>query len=85
MQKTKNRSGAVWRQAQRRVSAALRKWEPATEEVREALENLQKRVIAAAGVASQSQVLEISREMSRLSKKVDGLVGKRPNHTADRN
>lgn len=47
-------------------------------QVRRRLDQLQQRVVAAAGVASQSQVKEINRELSRLSKKIDTLLGKRP-------
>jgi polyhydroxyalkanoate synthesis regulator phasin len=50
----------------------------ATAEVRKKLDGLQTRVIEATGVASQSQVKAIGKEIARLSKKVDGLVGKKP-------
>lgn len=51
-------------------------------EVRKRVEDLQTRmgefqarVVEAAGVASQSQLKDLSRELHRLSKKVDALVG----------
>ncbi len=49
----------------------------ASEQLRRRLEELQSRVVEAAGVASQAQVQQLSRELSRLSKKVDALVGKK--------
>ncbi len=49
--------------------------EKATSEVKKRLDGLQAKVIEASGVASQSQVKELSRELGRLSKKLDGLVG----------
>ena len=52
-------------------------------EVRKRIDHLQSRVIAASGVASQAQVREISRELSRLSKKLDGLLGKKSRPTAN--
>lgn len=47
-------------------------------ELKKRLDGLQTRVVEAAGVASQSQVKAISRELTRLSKKLDTLVGKKP-------
>jgi hypothetical protein len=47
----------------------------ATVEVRKRLEDLQSRVLYATGVASASQVKEINRELSRLGKKLDALLG----------
>ena len=41
------------------------------------LDGLQNRVVEAAGVASQSQVKALSRELNKLSKKLDALAGKR--------
>jgi len=41
------------------------------------LDVLQTRVVEAVGVASQAQVKEINRELAKLSKKLDTLVGKR--------
>lgn len=46
-------------------------------QVRKRLDHLQARVVQAAGVASQAQVREINRELSKLSKKVESLVHKR--------
>jgi len=49
----------------------------ASVEVRKRLDTLHARVIEVSGVASQNQVREISREINRLSKKVDSLAGKK--------
>jgi polyhydroxyalkanoate synthesis regulator phasin len=46
-------------------------------EVRKQAESFQNRVIQAAGVATQSQIKALSRELSKLSKKVDALVEKK--------
>jgi len=46
-------------------------------EVRKQAESLQNRVIQAAGVATQSQIKHLSRELSKLSKKLDALVEKK--------
>ena len=40
--------------------------------------SLQARVVQATGVATQAQVKEINRELGKLSKKLDGLIGRRP-------
>lgn len=48
--------------------------EDTTAEVKKALDGLQHRVVEAVGVASQAQVGEIKRELSKLSKKLDALV-----------
>jgi hypothetical protein len=42
------------------------------------LDQLQTRVVKAVGVASQAQIRELTRELSKLSKKLDSLIGKRP-------
>lgn len=52
--------------------------EDTTQGVKKALDGLQARVVTATGVASTSQVNEIKRELVKLSKKIDGLVGKKP-------
>jgi hypothetical protein len=46
-------------------------------QVRRRWGDLQSRVVEATGVATQAQVKEITREIGRLSKKVDSLIGKR--------
>ena len=46
-------------------------------EVRKQAETLQNRLIQAAGVATQSQIRVLTRELSKLSKKVDALVDKK--------
>jgi hypothetical protein len=45
--------------------------------VRKQAESFQNRVIQAAGVATQSQIKVLTRELSKLSKKVDALVEKK--------
>ena len=49
----------------------------ATTEVQKRLNVLQTRVIESVGVASQAQVNQINRELVKLSKKLDTLVGKK--------
>ena len=49
----------------------------ASVEVRKRLDTLHARVIEVSGAASQNQIKEISREINRLSKKVDSLTGKK--------
>jgi hypothetical protein len=44
-------------------------------EVLEKIGSLQTRVVEAAGVASQSQLRELNKEISRLSKKLDSVLG----------
>ena len=46
-----------------------------TNEVKNRFDGLQARVVEAAGVASQSQLDELNRELDRLSKKIDALSG----------
>lgn len=46
-------------------------------EVRKQAESFQNRVIQAAGVATQSQIKALTRELSKLSRKVDALVEKK--------
>ena len=57
-----------------RVKALGRKATQAGHELRKRLDGLQTRVVEAVGVASQAQVKELNRELSRLSKKLDQLV-----------
>jgi polyhydroxyalkanoate synthesis regulator phasin len=61
-----------------RVKQLNRRASKARNDLRKRLDHLQTRVVEAAGVASQSQVRDITRELSKLSKKVDSLVGKKP-------
>jgi hypothetical protein len=49
----------------------------ASSEVCKRLDTLQAHVVEAVGVASQAQVREINRELGKLSRKLDTLVGKR--------
>ena len=46
-------------------------------EVRKQAETFQNRIIQAAGVATQSQIKMLTRELSKLSKKVDTLIEKK--------
>jgi polyhydroxyalkanoate synthesis regulator phasin len=48
----------------------------ATHEVKRRLDGLQEQVLGVLGVASRSDIQDLNRELSRLSKKVDGLVKK---------
>ncbi|MBX5480922.1 MAG: hypothetical protein IRZ16_03605 [Myxococcaceae bacterium] len=49
----------------------------ATAEMKKRFEELQEKVISGVGVASQAQVREINKELVKLSKKLDALVGKK--------
>jgi tetrahydromethanopterin S-methyltransferase subunit G len=53
----------------------------ASTEVRRRLDGLQARVIEAVGVASQSQMKEINRELGRLAKKLDAVIGGKKDKT----
>ena len=46
-------------------------------EVQKRLTTVQAKVIESVGMASQAQVDQINRELARLSKKLDGLMGKK--------
>jgi ElaB/YqjD/DUF883 family membrane-anchored ribosome-binding protein len=46
-------------------------------EVQKRLTTVQTKVIESVGMASQAQVNQINRELQRLSKKLDGLMGKK--------
>ncbi len=52
-------------------------------EARKQAETFQNRLIQAAGVATQSQIKALTRELSKLSKKVDALVEKKAQAKAD--
>ena len=58
--------------------AISKKATQARNEVQKKLNQLQTRVVESVGVASQAQVREINREIARLSKKLDSLIGKKP-------
>lgn len=49
----------------------------ATNEVRRRVEEIQNKVVESVGVASQAQVQQINKELTRLSRKLDTLVGKK--------
>ena len=51
-------------------------------EVKKRLDGLQDQVLAALGVASQDEIVELNRELVRLSKKVDLLIAKKPTASA---
>jgi len=55
----------------------------ATNEVKKRFEEMQARVLQATGVASSSQVKEINKEISRLGKKLDALIGKKSGSRTD--
>ena len=52
-------------------------------EVRKQAESFQNRLIQAAGVATQSQIKSLSRELSKLARKVDALVEKKAANKTD--
>lgn len=64
--------------AQGKAEDLAKKAGAAGAEVQKRLTGLQTRVVEAVGVASQSQVQQINRELARLGKKLDSLVGKKP-------
>jgi hypothetical protein len=47
-------------------------------EVKKRLDGIQAKVVEATGVATRSQVKEINRELTKLSKKLDALISKAP-------
>lgn len=59
------------------VQKVAKKANQAGNEVLKKLDGLQAKVIEVTGVASQSQIKELSREIARLSKKVDTLLNKK--------
>lgn len=70
------RSGKELRSLEKKANAA-------TTEVKKALDGLQGQVLTALGIASHSEIEDITRELSRLSKKVDQVIkGKLPNAQA---
>ena len=58
-----------------RVKQLGKKANQAGAEVKKRLDGLQTRVVEAVGVASQTQVKEINRELGKLSRKLDSLLG----------
>lgn len=52
-------------------------------EVQKRLTTVQAKVIESVGMASQAQVDQINRELARLSKKLDGLMGKKGSGKGD--
>ncbi|MBL8913372.1 MAG: hypothetical protein JNM17_21925 [Archangium sp.] len=63
------RSGKPVKQLEKQAAAA-------TQEVKRRLDGLQDQVLGVLGVASRSDIQDLNRELSRLSKKVDGLAKK---------
>jgi len=59
------------------VKQLSKKAEAATAEMKKAFDAFQNRVMAFSGVASQSQIRELNKELHRLAKKVDGLIEKK--------
>ncbi len=57
-----------------RVKELGRRATQARSELRKRLDGLQTRAVEAVGVASQAQVKELNRELSRLSKKIDQIL-----------
>lgn len=51
-------------------------------EVKNRLNGLQEQVLAVIGVASHDEIVELNRELVRLSKKVDLLLAKKPTASA---
>lgn len=47
-------------------------------EVKKRLDGLQDQVLAVLGVASHDEIVELNRELGRLSKKVDQLLARKP-------
>jgi flagellin-like hook-associated protein FlgL len=60
------------------LAPELRRWANGVGvEMKKRLDGLQSKLVEASGVASQSQVAALGKELSRLSKKVDALAGKK--------
>ncbi|GMU01828.1 hypothetical protein KH5H1_59480 [Corallococcus caeni] len=69
---TKVQAGEL--RADPRVQELTKKVDEAGVELRKRLDGLQAKVVEAVGVASQSQVQQITQELGRLSKKLDVLL-----------
>lgn len=63
------RSGKPVKQIEKRAAAA-------SQEVKRRLDGLQEQMLGVLGVASRQDIADLNRELSRLSKKVDGLAKK---------
>ncbi|RKH07335.1 hypothetical protein D7V97_21460 [Corallococcus sp. CA053C] len=80
-QEAKKEVQALWTKVQAgelradpRVQELTKKVDAAGTELRKRLDGLQAKVVEAVGVASQSQVQQITHELGRLSKKLDVLL-----------
>ncbi len=51
-------------------------------DVKKRLDGLQDQVLAVLGVASHDEIVELNRELTRLSKKVDQLLARKPTASA---
>lgn len=71
--------GLLQRLGKQGLAKELRKRATAAgSEVTKRVDAIQARVVEASGVATQAQVKQLNRELARLSKKIDVLVGKKP-------
>jgi polyhydroxyalkanoate synthesis regulator phasin len=61
----------------KQVKAFEKQANVATNEVKKRLDTLQGQVLSVLGVATRSEIHQISRELTRLAKKVDALVSKK--------
>jgi polyhydroxyalkanoate synthesis regulator phasin len=61
----------------KQVKAFEKQANVATHEVKKRLDTLQGQVLSVLGVATRSEIHHISRELTRLTKKVDALVSKK--------
>lgn len=64
------RSGKQLKQLEKQATAA-------GTEVKKRLDGIQDQVLSALGVASRDEIVQLNRELTRLSKKVDALVTKK--------
>ncbi len=71
----KELEGLVGRFNAAELATLGKKAEKAGSEVLEKIGQIQNRVIAVTGVASQDQLREVNRELGKLSKKIDSLLG----------
>jgi polyhydroxyalkanoate synthesis regulator phasin len=69
------RSGKQLKQIEKQVGAV-------GGEVKKRLDGLQDQVLSVLGVASHDEIVELNRELVRLSKKVDLLLAKKPTASA---
>jgi hypothetical protein len=61
----------------KRFNAKDLKFQDFGKKAEEAIDAIQTRLIQVSGVASQSQIKELNKELHRLAKKVDGLLDKK--------